>query len=315
MVVRLPADSILQVTGSHSGANMVVVSDPASSPGAPTLGQPFAAVSPPAPSLSKARQAHVVSLLDSHPAWGQVQVRKLEAGAGYELRHLADARVPTAALRPVAPERLRELAETGSGGGFRPLRSAPDLVSGWKCLVPGADALGEALDALYPGSVADAWSLDGRGCDGVRYEEVAARQLGRAGVLRQLKGEALGVAVCAACGPGSCLKRRCWTAEGLPPDPGEGGRWLPCLEPCPMFLSFARACAGTEGGGTVPDLFAPDDLATLAAALRHALEHRPPGLRMGEVTAPLHPWRIARLLARHEATWSKATAPTQESDE
>jgi len=234
---------------------------------------------------------------------------------GFELRHRRDREADEPALRVVTPEALRDLAQRTVHAHFRPLKSAPTLPAGWRCVVRRPEELARALECVYPGTLGD-WHAAAAGhATGADFAGVAARQVGRAKALQQLQGEGLSAVVGAACGVTSCLKRRVWRAEGVPDDEAGGKGVVPCLEPCPVFLRFARACTETESRVTVPGRFAPDDLATLAAALRHALDQQPSDVRPGDVSAPLHPWRVARLLARHGTTWSQAGSTPSDPDE
>lgn len=240
---------------------------------------------------------HFLARLNEARIWGEVRVLRLPNG--FELRHRADLTAEVGALRAVRVEDLRRLADTTADGCFRPLKSAPTLVRGWVCRAAGPAELGEALQALYPGSLADAWAWETGQARGADFAEVAARQPGRGGALRGLTGAALAAVVEAGCAAAVCLDRRCWSAAGVAPDSGEGKGEVPCLEPCAVFLAFAQACARTEHAATVPLHFAPDDLATLAAALRHVLAHPAEGVQEGELEHPLHPRRVARVLARY----------------
>ncbi len=68
-------------------------------------------------------------------ALGQVAITPL-AGA-YELRHVQDKGGDDRALRKVSTTQLRELASLDAKGNFRPLKSAPDLTTGWRHIVTG----------------------------------------------------------------------------------------------------------------------------------------------------------------------------------
>ena len=260
---------------------------------------PVPPTSPPLPPRSYPPLDHFLARLGEERVWGEVRVRR--EGQGFELRHRADSAVgaEVPALREVRVTDLRQLADVDRHGRFRPLKSAPTLVRGWVCRVETPSQLREALDALYPGSLADAWAWETGVDRGVDFADVAARQPGRGAVLRTLTGPPLAAVVEAGCAAAVCLDRRCWRADGVPPDPGIGKSDVPCLEPCAVFRAFAQACARTEQAVTVPVHFAPDDLATLAAALRHVLAHPVEDVQEGDFNHPLHPRRVARLLARH----------------
>ena len=262
---------------------------------------------------------HRDAFLASFPeerVWGQTLFRRRPpGGARYEVCHVVDRSAPVEQLRRIPVKELRAVAQSTPEGRYRPLKGAPNLPSGWWCLLWDDAELAEAVHHLYPGSMADAWEASKPDFVPVDFAMVAERQLGRAKALTRLTGPALAAAVEAGCGVGACLKRRLWTGDGVAADEPGAKSAIPCLEPCPFFLGFARTCAEIEQESTLAVEFAPDDLATLAAALRHALEHPPKGLREGEVAAPLHPWRVSRVLARYSALGSPVAPPSRMSDE
>lgn len=255
---------------------------------------------------------HFLSGLREERVWAQVLVRR--QGDGFELRHVADRAVPIERLRSVQVGELRALARETAGGEFRPLRAAPNLVSGWCCAPRDGRQLAEALEHLYPGSLADWWASVTGAARAADLREVLARQWGRRRAIQKLRGEVLAAVVNAGCAPGVCLKHRRWTAPEVPPEDAFAKSSIPCMEPCALFLSFARACAAIEDSPSVPVALAPADLATLAEALRHALEHPRPGVRDGELDAPLHPRRLLRVLERHASIWAQAAVDRAESD-
>ena len=242
--------------------------------------------------------------------WGQVRIRR--GPDGYELRHVLDRVVADGALRVVSVAELRSLAACTASGAFRPLKSAPTLRSGWRCVARGDEELETALAHLYPGTLADARAWSAGLAAPTNWSEFAAMQVGRARGLARLEPAAFRPAVEAGCSASVCLKRRLWAGPGVEPEPESGmdgnKSQLPCLEPCALFAAFARACLANADALTVPVQIAPEDLATIAAALRHALEHPPAGLREGSFSEPLNPRRLLRVLAVHEAAWHRAEA-------
>ncbi|MCC6232812.1 MAG: hypothetical protein IT580_09225 [Verrucomicrobiales bacterium] len=251
-----------------------------------------------------------MSGLGAERVWAQVLIRR--AGAGFELRHQQDRAADASGLRPVAVAALRRLAEVDGAGGFRPHHTAPSLVSGWVCAVADAHGLKEALDQLYPGTMDDWAALVLGTARPTDFASVAARQMGRAKGLQTLRGRPLLATISAACSAASCLKHRRWNAADVPMDDGFGKSGIPCLEPCPLFLGFARSCAGADATPIVETAFTPQELGTLAAALRHALEHPPAGIRTGDWSAPLHARRLTRMLELHAELWSRASEPAGE---
>src|SRR5438874_1368769 len=62
--------------------------------------------------------------------WAQAFV--LRAGEGFEVRHVEDRSRARAELKTLRPQEIRQLAQFRADGEFRPLKSAPNLQSGWR---------------------------------------------------------------------------------------------------------------------------------------------------------------------------------------
>ena len=110
----------------------------------------FTPIVPDMPETANPPLDRFLSRLPDRLVWGQVLIRLENHGPGRTLRHVADEGVEASALREVGPGDVRRLAETSADGGFRPLKSTPDLVRGWWCRVPTGALLGAALEDLYP---------------------------------------------------------------------------------------------------------------------------------------------------------------------
>ncbi|MGA2176947.1 MAG: DR2241 family protein [Verrucomicrobiota bacterium] len=185
--------------------------------------------------------AAFIAAVAEEVVFGQVLIRR--AGRGFELRHVADRQGGAETLQRLKVEELRAWAQLTERGGFRPLKSAPDLRRGWRATAADAPALGLCLNHLYPGAVAD-WFAAQSDCPPVTsYREVATRQTGMYRITTMLNDPAAGAVICACCHPDSCLKRRLWSVEGLRPDAPADKSMIPCLEPCVILLEFARKAA------------------------------------------------------------------------
>ena len=177
--------------------------------------------------------------------WGEVIVTATLGDHGhrrYEIRHAEDRSVdPTDLDTYHDPVAARELSTYDDRGRYRPLRTAPSLVSGW-CFpdLDGTDAV-ETLDTIYPASIAN-WSLEREGAlDITHWRETADRQTGIYGIVEELPPEAVEWMAESCCVDSQCLKRREWEYdEGheLEADGGTGA--FPCREPCSLVVAAAR---------------------------------------------------------------------------
>ena len=109
--------------------------------------------------LERLHRHALAKRIDPQLTWGQVHIRRINDGR-FELRHVVDAEANADALGQVQTADLRSLTETNALGQFRPLKAAPHLRSGWRCVVNDLTGLETALRHLYPGSVADWHALE-----------------------------------------------------------------------------------------------------------------------------------------------------------
>lgn len=205
-------------------------------------------------------------------------------------------------------EDLRGLASATESGQFRPLKSAPNLVCGWRMSVGGADALGQAIDRIYPGAIPDWFASLKEPIPVTHFREFVVRQTGMYRLAQKLDDRQAALSIRACCAAASCLKRRFWTVQGLDSEGPESKSMIPCLEPCAVFLEFARRSMRIEQQERVTLSVAPDDLTTIRAVLAAALEAGLVSEREGDVSDPRNPRRIRRALELIEPSDGKASA-------
>jgi hypothetical protein len=188
--------------------------------------------------------AAFVAGLEAESVFGQVWIRRMQRG--YELRHVADRQCDAASLRLLEEKDIRPLAQFTAASAFRPLKSAPDLQRGWRAEARDAQALGAALNQLYPGAVADWFAARAASPPVTSYRQFTSRQTGMYRITTRLNDAAAAAVIGACCHKDFCLKRRLWSVEGLPPDAPAEKSALPCLEPCAILLESARKAARAE---------------------------------------------------------------------
>lgn len=196
--------------------------------------------------------------------FGQVLIRR--ANGGFELRHAADCGSEPGGLRLLAGQRIRALAQFTSSGEYRPLKSAPNLPTGWRIAAPDECALATALHHLYPGAVADCLAAQTAPPPVTSYRQFTARQTGMYRITARLDDAAAGAMMRACCHHDFCLKRRFWTVGGEPCDDPSEKSMIPCLEPCAILLEFARKIARLEQRETTSPPPAPAGMTAGAAA-------------------------------------------------
>lgn len=224
--------------------------------------------------------------------FGQVLVRR--SPGGFDLCHVADRSAE--GLAPLPLEQLRRKVQFTALGAFRPIKSAPNLAGGWKVTVSSERALGAALDILYPGALADWFAVQTGRAEGIAFRAFTDRQTGMYRITGLLSDEQAARAAQACCGASFCLKRRLWHGPGFAPDEPETKSDLPCLEPCPVMLEFARKAMRIEQEEPLSLRIAPSDLATIKAGLEWLARSVP--AREGDVAAPNNPRRAVLALAK-----------------
>lgn len=238
---------------------------------------------------------------------GQLAVRRV--ADGWDLRHRDDEARSSETLQRIPPDQLNRHVQTTAQGAFRPLRSAPDLRSGWICRVTDAPGLDGALHAVYPGALADFFAVASlTPGPTTSYVDFVGRQSGRYRQTRTLPLADAARVAAAVCHPAFCLKQRLWPLPGLEPDPAGSKSAIPCLEPCALLLDFATTQARIQSEPPAPDVPAgltPWDGDTLVAALEVAQGHPDPAMRTADFSHPLNPRRVQFVLEKLRGLWKR----------
>jgi hypothetical protein len=188
--------------------------------------------------------------------WGQLRITATLSEEGrrrYEVRHEDDADVDRSALDEYTdPLDARDIGTYDERGRYRPLKTAPTLVSGW--VFPDLDGreVVKTVDTFYPATVAN-WHLDAEGeLDVSHWEETIDRQTGIYSVIETWNRgdghEHVDWVAEACCDDSQCLKRREWEYDEeteLDADGGDGA--FPCREPCSVVIAAARKWTRLEG--------------------------------------------------------------------
>ena len=224
--------------------------------------------------------------------FGQVQITR--QGKGFELRHMEDAERTAASLRRVSVGDLRQVGSETAAGAFRPLRSAPNLQTGWRCEAPDVGSLETALDHLYPAGLSD-WHSRNDPAQATCYRDFTSRQTGMYRLTAKLDEEQAPAVFDACCDDRFCLKERRWTYDSVATSPAERSV-PPCLEPCPVLLEFARKAVRINQGPSAPVALSVTELESLIAVLDSAWSDPPD--READFAEPRNLRRLALLKPR-----------------
>ena len=164
---------------------------------------------------------------------GQLVIRRVPEGI--EVRHVADE--ARGDLENFArAEDARALANLDATGAFRPLKTAPNLVRGWRLVLADAAALRLALEYFYP-ALFGVWRSHTRGERGpVPLRETLGRQTGMYRVTQKITDEQARTMIDTFCA--GCLKCRLWDVQT--PRAAAGEMPLLCHEACNLLVAEAR---------------------------------------------------------------------------
>ncbi|MCW5559512.1 MAG: hypothetical protein KIT22_16985, partial [Verrucomicrobiae bacterium] len=225
--------------------------------------------------------------------WAEIQARRVEEGI--ELRHIRDAEQPAEQLRLLSADELQAWSQTDALGAYRPNKTAPGLQPGWRLVAREDLELEFALEAAYPGAVADWFSVVSGSARPTSFREFTGRQTGMYRGVRRLDDAQARSVARSGCDAAFCLRCRLWEVPGLAAESESGKSAIPCLEPCALLLEFSRQAVRGLDGGAWPVFLDAADSESAIAALDHALHQRDPGLREGDFASPLNPRRLLRL--------------------
>jgi hypothetical protein len=233
----------------------------------------------------------------------------------FELRHVDDRNRAAGELKLLNLAELHELAQFSATGAFRSLKSSPNLQQGWRVVVSTAPDFEAALSRIYPGGIADWYAARSAPQPPVtNYRDFTGRQTGMYRITTMLSDAQAADVIRAGCHRRFCLKQRLWTVAGLEPDKAEEKSLLPCLEPCPVLLEFARKGMRIEQEEKIPMQFASSDLEAAVKAFEHPALH----LREADFDSPENPRRqqlALEKLKRLLETRTKTRASTSPSDD
>ncbi len=241
------------------------------------------------------------------------EVLILQQNSGFELRHVNDRATVREKLKAVSLSEVQSIAQFTSTHAFRPLKSSPNLQSGWLLVVKNESELGYALNHFYPNAIADLFAAKNKTPPITNYREFTNRQSGMYRITTMLNDTQAAQIIRACCDKRFCLKQRLWSVEGLAVDSVAEKSLIPCLEPCALLLELARKGMRIEQEEKMNLTFSPSDAASLEAALQIALESPRTDIREADFNSPANPRRLQLALEKLRETGIKlANKPEEE---
>jgi sirohydrochlorin cobaltochelatase len=180
-----------------------------------------------------------------------LEVVVLPSGNGrFELRHREDLDADPGSLRELgSSEDVVSLVLVSRNGEHRPLRTTPDLGSGWRLGDLTGDGVWQGLGHLYPAVLLHRHLASQGKLPVTRYSEFGARQTGMYSGVDRLSRERLSAVVADCCAPSRCLRTPVW-------NPGFGSAAAisaaveaPCPVPCAILLSAVKDALPESPGG------------------------------------------------------------------
>ena len=258
--------------------------------------------------------------------WGELTVEAELGEDGerrYHLRHVEDADADLADLEVRAdPRAARDIVKFDDRGRYRPLKTAPTLPTGWAFADLDGAALADAVEYVYPATIAN-WHLERRGeLDVTHWHETVERQTGIYGVVKTWdRGEGhehVDWVAEACCDDSQCLKRREWEYDeetDLDVDGGDGV--FPCREPCSLVIAAARKWTRLEGESSRTYEFelTPSEKEQVEEIIDAVADGRADEIREADVRGPANRYRARFLRAkRFDEDGNLCGVPTDRED-
>ncbi len=153
-----------------------------------------------------------------------------------------------------SPSDARKIALYNETGKYRPLKSAPNLRSGWRLDLRSISELRLALDALYPAAIGMWLAFLREELEPTAWRDTLARQTGMYRIVQKITDEQSEILFRKVCNrENGCLRRILWNREGSTPhgmtctEPGalrslSREREIPilCSEACNLLVAEGR---------------------------------------------------------------------------
>lgn len=238
--------------------------------------------------------------------FGQISI--LVRDKGYEIRHYLDENKTADSLRTCTKEELRDIVANDANAEFRPLKSAPDLITGWRTVGFSSDDLWDLLNIIYPGAIGNSYAVTNEGPKHiVSYRCFVDRQSGMYRGASKLTENEVEQLTSTCCSPKHCIKQRLWGYKEPDQAPGTGLPRLLCIEPCQIVLELARREAKSKQEPSITLQLNKTETLALLDILKGQQTDSPPEQRAADFSDSKNPRRIDLLRARIKSQFTRQT--------
>ncbi|MEX1119875.1 MAG: DR2241 family protein [Terrimicrobiaceae bacterium] len=147
------------------------------------------------------------------------------------------------------PEEAALIARFDANHAFRPLKTAPNLKTGWQLVLNSLSSTRLAIDHFYPAALGNALALE----EGIPIShdlrDVLQRQTGLYAITKQITDPEASALIADICPPTKCLNHLLWNIGPGHPTPltiprehaPQSPLPLLCTEACPLLIGAARS--------------------------------------------------------------------------
>jgi len=192
--------------------------------------------------------ATIIEFLASRLAEGPLRIGQIVCTPDFLICHVDDAGRNDLELF-TDPEAAAEIARFDAEGGFRPLKTAPNLKMGWEFRLCSLAEIRLAIDLLYPAALGNALAYAEGRLLGTDLRETLGRQTGMYAVTKKITdGEACTLVASTCDRSTKCLNHILWKISPDLPAPLTASQGaiaseklpLLCTEACPLLIGAAR---------------------------------------------------------------------------
>jgi len=189
---------------------------------------------------------HLLEFLAERLAPGQLTIGEVICSSDFRLWNASDTGQRKSYF---SPEDAHEISLFTDAGEYRPLKTAPNLRTGWELRLQSLTEVRTAMDLLYPAALANAWAYFNGRLHPTPMRDTLLRQSGMYAITRKLTDQQAAPLISKVCDKATaCRNLITWDLNSAEPTPlTEKPDQLPpgtipllCTEACCLLIAAAR---------------------------------------------------------------------------